>query len=84
MTSCCGSRGDWRISHFGPAAGNITFERVIKRLRGAEPDEAVCKQAEQNFTRFAAVLDQHLDGRRFLVGDRLTVAEFCIASPLTW
>lgn len=74
----------WELAHFGAAARDITFERVVKPLGGGEPDRAACEEAEKRFKRFAEVLDAHLDGRRFLVGDHLTVADFCVAAPLTF
>ena len=74
----------WELAHFGPPARDLTFERVIKRLQGAEPDPKVCERAEADFRRFAEVLDKHLEGRRFVVGDQLTIADFCLAAPLTY
>ena len=74
----------WELAHFGAAAREITFERVVKPLRGAEPDASVCDRAEEMFERFAAVLDGHLEGKRFLVGNQLTLADFCVAAPLTY
>ncbi len=75
----------WELAHFGAAARELTFERVIKPMFvGADPDPRICQDAEARFNRFAAVLDGHLDGKRFLVGGRLTVADFCVAAPLTY
>jgi glutathione S-transferase len=40
--------------------------------------------ASREFEEMAAVLDQHLRGRKFLVGDRVTVADFVMAYTLDW
>jgi len=74
----------WELAHLGAAAREITFERVIKRFQGGEPDEARCRDAEQRFDQFAAVLDQHLGKHKWLVGDGLTTADFCVAAPFTY
>lgn len=38
--------------------------------------------ARQDFLDMAAVLEKHMDGRQFLVGDRVTVADFVAAYTL--
>lgn len=40
--------------------------------------------ARQEFTAMAAVLEAHMRGRKFIVGDRVTVADFVSAYTLDW
>jgi glutathione S-transferase len=40
--------------------------------------------ARQEFKAMAAVLEKHMEGRRFVVGDRLTVADLVLAYTLDW
>ena len=40
--------------------------------------------AREEFTAMAAVLEEHLRGREFVVGDRVTVADFVAAYTLDW
>ena len=40
--------------------------------------------ASQEFKDMAAVLDRHMNGRQFVVGDRVTVADFVTAYTLDW
>ena len=40
--------------------------------------------ARQEFREMAAVLEKHLQGRQFVVGDRVTVADFVTAYTLDW
>lgn len=40
--------------------------------------------ARREFTEMATVLDDHLRGREFVVGDRVTVADFVTAYTLDW
>jgi glutathione S-transferase len=74
----------WELAHFGAAVRGMIFERVVKPLVGiGQPDESRCAEHATEFRRFAAVVNNHLEGRRFLVSDQLTVADFCVASSLT-
>jgi len=75
----------WELAHFGAAARALIFQRVIRQIVGqGKPDLARCEEEEANFKRYAAVLDGHLAGKRFLVDDQLTLADFCVASALTY
>jgi len=49
----------------------------LGRQIGSESDEV-------EFRRYAAVLDRHLAGKSFLVGDRLTIADFSVAHMLMY
>ena len=40
--------------------------------------------AREDFQTMAAVMEKHLQGKRFLVGDRVTVADFVAAYTLDW
>jgi glutathione S-transferase len=56
---------------------------VIKsRFLGAAPDATAVEEATGFFKQFAAVLDEHLRGRRYVVGDTLTIADFAMAATL--
>lgn len=75
----------WELAHFGAAARQLFFERVLKPTLGfGQTNEARCAEEEENFRRSAAVLDGHLRGRRFVVGDTVTLADFCLAASLTY
>ncbi|MGZ8225205.1 MAG: glutathione S-transferase family protein [Methylococcaceae bacterium] len=73
----------WQAAHFGGACGILIFEWVIKTAfnRGA-PDMQEITKAEERFHRFAKVLDDHLKGRAWLVGDSVTLADFSVGSFL--
>jgi len=40
--------------------------------------------AKEEFLAMAAVLDSHLEGRRFIVGDEITVADCVVAYLVDW
>lgn len=73
----------WNSQHFYPYGGALYFEHIIKPRFGlGEPDPESVEQAMKQFRQFAAVLDQHLAQRRWLVDDTLTVADFAVAVAL--
>lgn len=75
----------WELAHFGAAIRALNYERIVKRLLGrGKPDAARCEENEAHFKTFAAVLDRALEGQRFVVNDQLTIADFCLAAPLTY
>jgi len=76
----------WSAYHFTPAVGMISRERISKRMvisSGApEPDPREIARGEILFTAAARVLDGHLQGKRWIAQDRLTLADVAIAAPL--
>ena len=76
----------WDVAHWDPACAVFLFENVVKAvvLKSGEPDAAALAKGAENFERAAKVLDAHLTGRKCITGDRLTIADFCIAAPLNY
>ncbi|MFZ2452216.1 MAG: glutathione S-transferase family protein [Methylovulum miyakonense] len=73
----------WQASHFGRACGTFIFENIIKgALNLGEPDAQELAKGTENFHRFAKVLEKHLTGREWLVGDHFTLADFSVGSFL--
>ena len=75
----------WDASHFSPQLGTLAFEKLIKGMVGlGDPDSAKITEALSNFRRFAAVLNQRLDGKQYVVGNSLTLADLTLASSLMY
>jgi glutathione S-transferase len=75
----------WDASHFSPPLGTLTFEKMIKPMFGmGAPDHGKIEDAITNFRRFGAVLDRHLDHKKYLVGNALTIADLTIACSLVY
>ncbi len=75
----------WNAQHLYRHAGTLYFELIVKRRFGiGEPDKAAIVEAQSEFRRYAAVLSEHLANRRWLVGDRLTVADFSVGVTLPY
>ena len=75
----------WSAEHFTRHAGALYFEYIIKpRFNMGDPNAAKVEEAMRLFLQFAAVLNDHLSGRKFLVADRLTIADFSVAITLPY
>ena len=75
----------WSAQHFTRHAGTLYFEHIIKRRFDiGSADQENVEEALEGFRRFAAVLSGHLENRKWLVGDDLTVADFCVAVTLPY
>ncbi|HYQ15384.1 MAG TPA: glutathione S-transferase family protein [Polyangiaceae bacterium] len=75
----------WDSSHFSPHLGAVAFQRVFKQMFGmGAPDTSKVEEGLTNFRRFAAVLNTQLDGKQFIVGNRLTLADLTLASSLMY
>jgi glutathione S-transferase len=76
---------NWEATEFTPQVGTFYFEYIIKPMFGlGAPDPAEIQRATVPFKKKAKVLDDHLRGRNYLVGDALTVADFAVAVTLPW
>ena len=71
----------WESAHWDAESwGMVALEKASKAVLGlGPPDPAFIARGEQNFARFAAVLNDSLKGKTWLVGERLTIADFSIA-----
>ncbi len=75
----------WSSNHFTRHAGNLYFQHIIKpAFLKAEPDPMAVEEATGFLKQFGAVLNDHLKGRKYLVGDALTIADFSVAVTLPY
>ncbi len=71
----------WEMAHYNRHLGTIAFETIFKPLfMKAEPDVAAVEEARGFFARFASVLEARLDGRSFIIGAAVSVADFSTGS----
>ena len=69
----------WSVAHFNKAFGTVAFEAVVKPILKIGPsDDAAVDAAKLELARFAPVLDGHLQGREFLVGNAITLADYAM------
>jgi glutathione S-transferase len=75
----------WNDCHWAPAVAPYYFEHVVKATFGiGPPDAELLKSSVGEFVRFAKVLDAHLAGRAYVTCDRLTIADFQLASMASY
>jgi glutathione S-transferase len=73
----------WSAQHFNNAAGVFYFERIVRpRIFTRPEDAAALEEARVALLRFAPILDAALADAAWLVGDRLSYADFRVASVL--
>jgi len=74
----------WQSAHWdAEACGMVAYEKGSKDVLGlGPPDPAFLSRGEQNFIRFATVLNDSLLGKTWMVGNRLTIADFSIGGLL--
>src|SRR5262249_25501358 len=71
----------WQGLYFNAALGTLAFETVAKpRNNAGAPDTVLIEQARATPPRFAPVLDGHMNGRKYLVNDHLTVADYLMVA----
>lgn len=75
----------WQLAHWHQGCQSLQYENFVKPLlQLGDPDPQVVQQATTRFHQEAIVLDAHLSERKFLVKDTLTLADFSVASDLTY
>jgi glutathione S-transferase len=73
----------WGTHHFTRAADVFYFERLIgPQFLPRPPDQTALDNAAEDLAVFGPILDTILAGRTWLVGDRLTYADFRVATAL--
>jgi glutathione S-transferase len=76
---------DWEQCHFNRACGGFLFENILKSLfKIGEPDPVALKESEDNFITFAKILEQQLEGRDFILGENVTLADFSAGSMMIY
>jgi len=72
----------WESAHLdAESCGMVGFEKISKGVLGlGAADPAFIARGEENFARFATVLNESLRGRNWLTGGGLTIADFSIGA----
>jgi glutathione S-transferase len=75
----------WNDCHWAPAVAPFYFEHIVKpTFKIGPPDTASLKGKRDELFRWATVLDAHLAGRSYVTCERLTIADFQLASMATY
>ena len=74
----------WNAHHFTRHGGELYFQNRVCPLLGQEPDLKAVADAIRGWLPLAQVLDAHLRGRTYLVGQTPTIADFSVAVALPY
>ncbi len=83
----------WELAHYNRSLSIISFEAVAKpSFNLGEPNQGLIEHFTKVFDRYAPVLNQHLSGRDFVVGNDWTIADYALgqaemfqeAMPIEW
>ncbi len=73
----------WSAQHMQPAVSILVYERYVKGLLGrGSPDPAEERRGEALVGQYLGLLDTHLDGRSWISGRAMTLADLAIAATL--
>jgi len=71
----------WCAAHMAPANTVLVFENFVKAVSGRGPADPVeVARGEALVAQFAPILDAHLADKTWVAHDRLTLADFSLAS----
>ncbi|WP_052951543.1 glutathione S-transferase family protein [Devosia soli] len=74
----------WSAHHFTNAGAALVWQNHTAKSFIGDPDPQVVEGTTNDFKRFATILDSTLADRDWLVGGKLTYADFCVASALPY
>ncbi len=67
----------WELAHFNQAFGTLSLESVAKpSFMATQGDKAIIGWAKEQLNKFATVLNHHMKGRSYVVGDTITLADY--------
>jgi glutathione S-transferase len=73
----------WGTHHLTRAADPVYFERIVRpQFSDKVMDPSELEEPLREFRQHAAVLDAHLAGREWLLGERISYADFRVATSL--
>ncbi|MDH5536848.1 MAG: glutathione S-transferase family protein [Betaproteobacteria bacterium] len=83
----------WELAHYNKAFGLLAYETVLKpNFLKQETNRELVRWAQEGLARFAPVLDAHMKGRQYAVGNEITLADYSLihvegfteAVPFDW
>lgn len=75
----------WEANNLSLGTGTLTAENVFKPfVIKVDPDPAEVAKGEELFHKFAPVLEAQLDGKRFILGEELTLADFSVGANFSF
>jgi len=72
----------WNASHYEAAVYSILHEKFVKPMLKETTDEARVAAETKNHDRYVAVLNGHLEGKEWLLGNTMTIADFIVGNTV--
>ena len=73
----------WAAEHFRQAAPIYFEEKLIAPFTGNKENVSRLEEADRLIETHATILNSHLENRKFVVGDHVTLADFDLAAALS-
>lgn len=73
----------WAAEHWRQGPPVLFNERIAKVAMGMPQDPRAIADAEASIRKVSAILDAHLEGRRYVVGDQVTLADIDLAATFS-
>jgi glutathione S-transferase len=75
----------WEASHLSRGVGAYAFEKLFKKMfMKQDADPVALAQAEKDWHVGAPILNGQLEGKKFILGDELTLADFSVAACFSY
>jgi glutathione S-transferase len=75
----------WQSCHWDPGLDVISIETMVRQLEGRGPADPVeVARGRMLVAKSAPVLDAHLAQRPYVCGDAVTIADFALASSMSY
>jgi glutathione S-transferase len=72
----------WCASHLEVGVFTVAFEKLVKPMMGMTPDQARIEAGSRDIDTFAPVLNAQLEGKEYLVGNKYSIADICLATTV--
>lgn len=73
----------WAAEEWRKGPPLIFVESIAKVLMGVPKEPAIVTFAEASIRQYGAILNAHLEGRHYVMGDKVTLADFDLAATFT-
>lgn len=73
----------WAAEHFRQSSPIYFEEKIVAPMTGNKENISRLKEANRLIETHAAILNAHLENRKFVVGDHVTLADFDLAAALS-
>ena len=73
----------WAAEHFRQSAPIYFEEKIIAPMMGGQENPSRLEEADKLIKTHASILNSHLENRRYVVGNHVTLADFDLAAALS-